>query len=210
MGTDIHGVAQRRTAAGWQDVPSSSWHHRDYQLFAALAGVRNGRGFAGIKTGDAIDPIAEPRGLPPDFEVIGDQHPLPKDVWEAYPLAKYYEPGEEGYGSLWMGDHSHSWLSADEILAWRDRAPIVWKTGVLARPEFEAWRPGSAPEAYCGGVSGPGVVIVDMAEAKERPSSHVRVSWHEGLRERLGYFFAEVERLRAEHGEVRLVFGFDS
>ena len=35
-------------------------------LFAILAGVRNGYGFAGCDTGDGFRPIAPPRGLPGD------------------------------------------------------------------------------------------------------------------------------------------------
>lgn len=44
--------------------------HRNYDVFAILAGVRNGRGFAGIKTGDGFIPIAEPKGLPKDMSAL--------------------------------------------------------------------------------------------------------------------------------------------
>lgn len=67
MGTDIHGVFQRHNGAAWEDIASKYQQNRHYQLFAALAGVRNGVGFAGVPTGEAIKPIAEPRGLPADF-----------------------------------------------------------------------------------------------------------------------------------------------
>jgi hypothetical protein len=43
---------------------------RSYDTFAMLANVRNGRGFAGIKTSDGFPFIAEPRGLPDDFEMV--------------------------------------------------------------------------------------------------------------------------------------------
>lgn len=42
--------------------------NRNYDLFAALADVRNGVGFAGVKTGKAIEPIAMPRGIPDDAD----------------------------------------------------------------------------------------------------------------------------------------------
>lgn len=46
----------------------SDWLYdgRSYNLFAILADVRNGYGFAGIPTGDGFVPIADPRGLPED------------------------------------------------------------------------------------------------------------------------------------------------
>lgn len=79
MGTDIHGVFQRRdkTTSQWVDVPSNYKQDRHYQLFAVLAGVRNGHGFARVRTGEAVKPIAEPRGLPKDFALIDEgSHPL--------------------------------------------------------------------------------------------------------------------------------------
>ena len=69
MGTDIHGVFQRHDEATgqWHDIPSNYAQDRHYQLFAVLAGVRNGTGFAGVVTGEPVKPIAEPRGYPKDF-----------------------------------------------------------------------------------------------------------------------------------------------
>lgn len=78
MGCDIHLFVERRTDAGWEQVPnpeSDDWahparwyHERNYHLFAILASVRNGVGFAGVKTGDGFNVIAEPRGLPDDAQ----------------------------------------------------------------------------------------------------------------------------------------------
>jgi len=42
MGTDIHGVFQAFDNGQWRDVESSYEQDRHYQLFAVLAGVRNG------------------------------------------------------------------------------------------------------------------------------------------------------------------------
>lgn len=67
MGTDIHGVFQRRNpeTKQWEDIPHKYEMNRHYQLFAMLAGVRNGTGFAGVKTGEPVKPISEPRGVRP-------------------------------------------------------------------------------------------------------------------------------------------------
>ncbi|QLQ28483.1 MAG: hypothetical protein HZT39_09650 [Pseudoxanthomonas sp.] len=94
MGTDIHGRIQWRDSGGrwFDDGPIEDG--RSYRLFAALAGVRNGIGFAGVFTHDAITPIAEPRGLPDDNV--------------AYP----------NEGDVWFGDHTFSWLSFPEITSW--------------------------------------------------------------------------------------------
>lgn len=92
MGCDIHGRVQYRYEDGeWFDdgpIPDC----RSYRLFAALAGVRNGYGFAGMPTHEPIKPISEPRGLPDDIPNHDDQ--------------------------IWFGDHSFSWLTLDEIRTW--------------------------------------------------------------------------------------------
>lgn len=213
MGTDIHGVFQRHDKATgqWHDVPSNYEQGRHYQLFAVLAGVRNGRGFAGIPTGEAVTPIAEPRGLPADFATEDEAHPLATLEHMDPRRRKWHEADEKL--EVWMGDHSHSWLTGNEILAWAEKAPEVVKTGVLDRAVYEAWDGASRPPSYCGGISGRDVVqINDNAVEKEQTPNwtHIRCNWQSDLRAELAYFFDEVARLVAEHGNVRFVFGFDS
>ena len=108
MGCDIHGVFQRHDekSNAWQDVESVYEQDRHYFLFGILAGVR----------GDG-PPIAEPRGLPEDFELVdGEDHPI-TDL-------KYMDPRRRGWHKtndplvVWMGDHSHSWLTGEEMLKW--------------------------------------------------------------------------------------------
>lgn len=211
MGTDIHGVFQRHDASTgkWVDVPTKYEEGRHYQLFAVLAGVRNGSGFAGVKTGDAVEPISEPRGLPDDFEINDEgAHPVASIKLLGY-KAKYYEAGEAIH--IWMGDHSPSWLTADEILAWAEKAPTVEKCGVISAEAYMAWDRVSAPAGYCGAKWGRNVVVVSQAEADAGvPHTDVQVTWKSDLRSELAYFFDEVARLVAEHGQVRFVFGFDS
>jgi len=145
MGCDIHGVFQRRDEESktWQDVESVYKQDRHYFLFGVLADVR----------GDG-PPISEPRGLPEDFEIVdGEDHPI-SDL-------KFMDPRRRGWHEaneplvVWMGDHSRSWLTGEEMLKWYESAKTD-KKGSLA------------------------------------------------------YFFDEVARLVAEHGEIRFVFGFDS
>ena len=216
MGTDIHGVFQRHDGARWRDVASLYEQARHYQLFAVLAGARNGKGFAGIAIGEVVTPIAEPRGLPPEFEVWKhNDHPI-QTLEQMDPLKrKYREKYLEVTAPMevWMGDHSHSWLTGNEMLAWIESAPEVVKTGILDRKDYEAWDGVTPPESYCGGISGRDVAqINDSAiEKEQRPEwTHIRCCWQSNLRAELGYFFDEVARLVAEHGDIRFVFGFDS
>lgn len=94
MGADIHGVVQTR----WKG--DSAWRNeveidddRSYLRFSILAGVRNY---------NDITPISEPRGLPEDSGVVDEC------------VNMYYGVRQ----SIWLGDHSHSWLTPAEILEW--------------------------------------------------------------------------------------------
>lgn len=209
MGCDIHGVFQKRTADGWQDVPTTYEEGRHYFLFAVLAGVRNGFGFAGIPTHTPVVPIAEPRGLPDDFAVEGcDTHTV--SGVEILGWRTKYRSEDEPL-EIWMGDHSHSWLTADEILAYasKNSESAVQRRGILSINAYREWDKTSAPEAYCGGVSGPGVKVSLPSEIAE-DTTHVECKWVVGGMSEISYFTSEVQRLKDEHGEVRFVFGFDS
>lgn len=96
MGTDIHVAVEVRKADGWHrafpddeakdpwcvqeaaaEPGETDWYKtrarvewyrtRNYNAFAMLANVRNGRGFAGVLTGDGFVPIDDPRGWPSDL-----------------------------------------------------------------------------------------------------------------------------------------------
>jgi hypothetical protein len=191
MGTDIYGVFQRRdkNTGKWHDITSNYKQDRHYQLFAVLAGVRNGYGFAGVPTGEPVAIISDPKGYPKDFPV-----------------------DDESY-SQWIGYHSHSWLSGQEMLAWFEKAPTVLKTGILDRGTYDRWDGDSVPDSYSRGIFGGGILIIKNNEADKRENpnwTHIQCTWTSSLRDELGYFFEEVARLVVEHGEVRFVFWFDS
>lgn len=207
MGTDVHAVAQAKVGDGWRDVPMAWDQDRHYFLFAWLAGVRNGFGFAGCPTHTPIAPLAEPRGYPPDFEVDDDNHPT---TLEAYcPRRRgWLDDAEKGAPKFYMGDHTYSWLTADEILQGK-RPDRVWQTGIVPRAFFDAWDGHTPPNEWSGGISGGGVKVAESPTDVEPESTHVRIWWIRPDDE-LAYFVDEVKRLKDEHGEVRLVFGFDS
>jgi hypothetical protein len=133
MGCDIHIAIERQDESGaWREVPyavepweprsdSTPWNqkcwaevdaltakgivamprtfrNRNYDLFGILADVRNGIGFAGIDTGDAWPSIAPERGLPADSTI--------KDT---------ERDSDDEAGIHWLGYHSHTWISLDEL-----------------------------------------------------------------------------------------------
>lgn len=200
MGTDIHGVLQGRGRDGKWLTLCEIERSRNYKLFAVLAGVRNGRGFAGVPIFTPIKPIQENRGLPHDFEVDDDgQHSLPF-----------------GEDKVWMGDHSQGWLTLSELEAW-DWVTGVENFGVVDRDVYEKWvkagREGPPPE-YSGDVSGQGVIKADE-RAKERPRgwNHIKAYWKETPKQECGIFWKWLGYVKAKYGyfsDLRLVFGFDS
>lgn len=198
MGTDIHGVFQRYDGSRWLDIQTEYGFDRHYQLFAVLADVRNGFGFAGHITGQKVEPISAPRGYPKDFDVDNDRHPTSL-------------PSDEGFS--WMGEHSFSWLTAEEMMEWYSKAGEVYKVGVLDRRIYESWDKVSIPSEFLTGISGYDVRLIgDTEEFKAAVPdwTHIKCIWKASLKEELAYFFNEVERLRQLHGQVRFVFGFDS
>lgn len=104
MGCDIHTIARVKTQDGWKNVARNIGDEvRNYHAFSVLADVRNGRGVAGRYTGEQWEPIAQPRGLPADLarpeqvSFLNDDTILDGNV-------------------VWLGDHSHSYLTLKEIL----------------------------------------------------------------------------------------------
>lgn len=128
------------------------WRDRNYDVFAILADVRNGVGFAGIDTGDGFVPISEPRGLPDD---LSDVLRKERDRYPSY-------DDEEGDGDDWMerwrrdpdlGEHSLSWLTVREILDY-DWDRTTKKRGWVDPWNFELWRRNGKPNSWSGSISG--------------------------------------------------------
>lgn len=215
MGCDIHIVIQRQDENGtWQNVP---WQHvwkfegaspvapnvpiapgvfrnRNYDLFGILADVRNGIGFAGIKTGEGWPSIAPYRGLPEGFA----------------------EPDDYS-----VGDHSFTWASLDELKAFPWDETRTGMYGVVSADDYERLsEAGESPTSYCGDTSGPGIRVYDPDAYKAAKAAgtlvkrpHVRMGWTETAREATGDWPGQVlpwlDSL-AEGRPLRLVMGFDS
>lgn len=210
MGCDVHAVWQAKKEGKWVDVASLWDQDRHYFLFSWLAGVRNGYGFAGVPTYTPVKPIAEPRGYPEDFDVEDDYHAAPIEAVD--PRRAQWKDDDDklpdGRYRIWLGDHTHSWLSADEILA-TPSPDKVWRTGIVERAVFDSWDGHTPPKKWSGGISGAAIRVAEAPTEVKEESTHVRIWWLQPGDE-LKYFTDEVRRLKDEHGDVRVVFGFDS
>lgn len=199
MGTDIHGRLQLRTS------PTSPYRdegvietERNYRVFALLAGVRNGTGFAGVRTHTPITPISEPRGIPGDLidDVDGDDM-LTLRNWMGEPITG------EGY---WLGDHSHSWLSLKEIVEWDGWNKTLKTCGYVKKDEWaRCIVENDTPNEWCGGVSGD-TSSYEYHEWENPFSTQASLfkAW-------LDYVWMKYEwRTKDDPDAVRIVFGFDS
>lgn len=162
MGCDIHLYAEKRVNGAW--IAADTWTDdpyepgtkevayearfytgRNYDLFAMLADVRNGRGFAGIRTGDGFNPIASPKGLPDD-------------------CSPEVRAESDGWG---VDGHSHSFLTVAELMAY-DWTQTTRKAGVVGYHELARWALCGRPESWSGSIVGGGVTHHDGAEAIEK------------------------------------------
>jgi hypothetical protein len=200
---------------------------RCYDTFAILANVRNGSGFGGISTGGGFISIAEPRGLPDDMSAELKQLIARNDDDEP---AGAYETLRAKWGATWIGDHSHTHLSLDELLKFNWRQ-VATKTGWVSLEEFRKWdaKGGGWPDGWCGGISGQRIRHVTN-EAMRKLIAAGRVEsddskWDEDRHYTLvrwtdtyaacsgrfhDKFIPALVALGKPPGDVRIVFGFDS
>ncbi|MCC6314194.1 MAG: hypothetical protein IT337_09265 [Thermomicrobiales bacterium] len=175
------------------------YQRRNYDVFAMLAGVRNGMGFAGCDTGDGFVPIAEPRGFPADLSV-------------------YMRRAAERV------EHTPSWLNLSELESY-DWTQRTRRRGWVELAEFLVFQAAGKPHEWSGGVSGGMVAHVSNAEmgqvadgmidlGEKRP--YTQVEWGVTYAEAAGSFYTEtlpkLREIRAMDRviDLRIVFWFDS
>lgn len=202
MGTDIHGVLQVKEGDKWV-TKGDIYDWRNYRLFAALADVRNGTGFAGVPTHVPIDPISEPRGWPDDLD------------YEEDPDTGWGRSEDRELDGRWLGDHSFSWLSLDEVANWPGWDQQLAECGYVRRAQFDRWdRKGPPPDGWSGGIWGRDIKAVDERhlDGVDDDWTHVRCYWSRPLRDACSEFLEWVEEAKkeTEGREARIVFGFDS
>jgi len=208
MGCDIHAHVEVREDGQWhhwEEMFAAPFHvGRNYDLFAILANVRNGYGFAGVPTSGGFTPIDMPRGLPEDVTPEVKQE---SDDW-----------GVDG--------HSHSWLTLAELLACDYDGQTVHQYGVVGPDQYQRWKDYGKPESWSAGVLGSMVKNVDhftmdqviahqgrLLDDPEGTAYYTRVEWDETYRDAVGErWFATLDALKelGEPENVRLVFWFDN
>lgn len=225
-------LAEGRDYWETQETQDTVYEGRNYDLFAILADVRNGRGFAGCDTGNGFLPIAFPKGIP------SDAHPDTVEFLNSF--------GCDG--------HSHSWhtLEAFEKYNWDMTAKHRGWVGVI---EYAIFKQLGHPTSWSGGVSGQSIhhVPVDEMEPlyqkhkefldpiaksftesgggvafmlderisgmpEELKGLHTQVQWESSYRESAGSFLTHslprLRQLAQEEGvgpsDVRMLFFFDN
>lgn len=229
MGCDIHMAIQKQLADGtWEEIPYqvAPWSDkddrvlavgipvaprrfdaRDYDLFGILANVRNGSGFAGCLTGSGWPSIAPERGWPEGFD---PDAALPRPESARY----------DDLGPRYMGDHSYTWVTLDELKAFPWDATTATIYGCVTGEVFDELKPrGLKPKEYSGGISGPGIQVysendwMNYRDTCRAARPYVRMSWTETAREATYNWAGEVipwlESL-ADGQPLRLIMGFDS
>jgi len=205
----------------------SNFHIRNYDLFAMLANVRNGRGFAGVKTGNGYVPISEPRGWPQDMsgELRAHLNAAENDDDDS----SYYEKtrgSAPGQSLEWPGEHSESWLTLAEIEAYFESPhESSIHSGYIALAHLDVFIKKGRPEEWCGGVGGQNVRVYDgvqeaiaareAGEVSAELYNYVRVQWPGTYRDDAGatfikHFLPACRLMAKSASDVRLVFNFDS
>jgi hypothetical protein len=237
MGCDIHLFVEKKGPLGdWQLVDRLVTHDagteyahidiegrgfydgRNYRLFSILADVRNGRGFAGVKTGEGFVPLAAPRGVPTDAS------------------AGYLKMVEQ-----WDGDgHSHSYHTLRDLLEydWTQTTQLQGWCSLESWVGWMGWRRarGMGPEEYAGGVGGPNVRHIEAEEMdalckqlwkvehsdrkaflETHQSTYALAKWETAYHDAAAEFWSEtIPRLLGVAGslsavdDVRIVFFFDN
>jgi hypothetical protein len=173
-------------------------------LFAILADVRNGRGFAGVVTGLGFNVISKPKGLPSDVSSYVQNE---SDEWDC-------------------DGHSHSWLTLKEILDF-DWNQVAVNFGTVSEEEYKKWNESGrkCPSSYCGRIDRMYVVTLSEAQYIEMCNKeglirrevgkryYIAVSWTETYYECAGEgWWKVIEELKTLGNveDVRLVFWFDN
>lgn len=221
MGCDIHVAVERRTADGWQraepmvpprwtydggpEEERERWYDgRNYSLFAILADVRNGHGFAGVDTGDPVVPISEPRGLPDD---VASETRSDSDEW-----------GVDG--------HSHSHFTLAELMAFDWAQTITHRCWARQRRGLPSRFDG--PDQYAAALQGAARSLGHLPSAEgwgyetcarssegQGASGWRTIEWGEPFWETVGTaWWGLVARMARAAGDdlssVRIVFWFDN
>lgn len=195
MGCDIHAVIERR-AKTYGD--GHEWLHsgdpnigRNYDIFAALAGVRNGVGMV---------PVAEPRGLPAfeswaEFSNGERWIKFDADKRSDRPCSEMVSMAER-YG---VDGHSASWLTLAELKAFDTEQVVHDDRLILAKDDD------GRVTAMCAATSGEHLGPVGETKILRWPGEDEPTAWLRLIR-----YMEQAKWDGQTDDEVRLVFFFDN
>jgi hypothetical protein len=210
VGTDIYIIPERLRDGRWEYIDVGLDDFVDYDVFAVLADVRNGRA-AGAVTGDGYNPISTPRGFPVDIS---------RETRSHFGLG----PDDNPNHALGDGEfHTPTWLRLDEILDY-DWNRTTRQRGVLPESEWESYKVlGKPRDGYACGFLGPGRVTLTTAQMRDLKegrlqrdpsrSYYFELWWTTTYWEGCGWFVEMLkERLSAfgSPDRIRLIIFFDS
>ncbi len=207
------------SCAGAGHLVDKHYDDRDYDVFAILADVRNGYGFAGIDTGDGFLPLAPGRGIPDDLSA--EQKAT---IAAPYDDSDYDYRNKSGEWAYDLGEHSETWILWSELVT--PNPPNYWtretkKRGWVTADEYTRWKTDGKPHGWCGGVSGANIRHLSHAEMDaaitegETDGAYTEVEWGETYAEAAERFLKRIGEVVEHIGnpdpkDVRLVMGFDS
>jgi hypothetical protein len=216
----------------WSDPPSEQTIPdpvaRNYEVFAFLADVRNGYGFAGVPIFTPLEPQFAGRGIPEDTNYKEEEVDDDGEVVEEHP---------DNFG-IWLGYHDFTWATLKELL----EAPWdlnMREYGVIHVSEYDDFVKNGRPEHYSGGISGQGIktfkseqVFLEALDRGEIPDEelnaeqgrfgaegklYVRVAWDDSPLTRSSFYewlncdwVKELSRAADGPENVRVTMGFDS
>ena len=184
MGCDIHAFVESSVGLGPKlDVG------RSYELFAALAGVRQDSGF------EHIEPLAEHRGVPREYETR---------VYDFGDHSFSYCTFAEFLGYPWrQTTHQSGIVPAKALRHWNKKwgSPYSWNQGVWG-PNVVILEEDELRK------------LLKEHTDEELKDHYARCKWDAILIDRCGHAWAQIASALMEAegppADVRLIFGFDS
>jgi len=169
---------------------------RKYALYAILADVCNGGGWAGVQDENGFNPISEPRGLPADVSA-----PVKKESDDWLSIC-----------------HSHSYFTLAELKAYDWQQTVELHVGLTAE-EYGVFKKEGKPSSWGGGAYGELARVLsneEMGRAIESGTTehaYTLVKWRETYADLCKRFVNEtipaLEKL-GEPDDVRIVFWFNN
>lgn len=191
---------ERKWEVNYKD---SLYYNRNYDVFAMLADVRNGYGFAGIDTGDGFEPMFSPRGIPNDAcEEIKSE----VEIWDC-------------------DGHSHSYVTLQEILDYCKKAKKMFtsRRGYVSAEEYKGFIKNGFPNRWSGMVSGGKIEGVSNEQMQSYIDGelemrdkipYTKIEWKLSYMDSFKWFAKVVtpkmKAISENPHDVRLVFWFDN